>query len=79
MLVNKEIQIIDNFLNEMRKPPGDCHGKTFDTPPDAYITKELLTKFLVYYKDKISTIEEKNLDEYKRQHEKYWCEKNRVA
>ena len=52
MLANKEIQIIDTFLNEMCKPPGDYHGKAFDIPPDAYITKELLTKFLVYYKDK---------------------------
>lgn len=52
MLVNKEIQIIDNFLNEIRKPRGDYHGKAFDIPPDAYITKELLAKFLVYYKDK---------------------------
>jgi len=52
MLVNKEIQIIDAFLNEMRKPPGDYCGKVFDVPPDAYVTKELLTKFLVYYKDK---------------------------
>ena len=52
MLVYKEIQIIDAFLNEMRKPPEDYHGRAFDILPDAYITKELLTKFIVYYKDK---------------------------
>ena len=51
MLAYKEIQIIDAFLNKMRKPPGDYYGKAFDIPPDAYITKELLIKFLVYYKD----------------------------
>lgn len=51
MLANKEIQIIDTFLNEMRKPPGDYRGKAFEVPPDAYITRELLIKFLVYYEE----------------------------